>query len=198
MANVAVAVQSKRNIARPLKILVPMIQGELAAGNSAAHDHYRHAGEMLIEARQQVTHGSWGRWLTKNFDLSRHTAAVYMQWARHAAEQMARPSQHTAFSSLNEMRGGTERRREERQAKQQQQLRRLLREVPRDDFAQERQRREDEIKLHRELALQLIDLGYRALATKLHPDRGGSRDAMMRLNHVRDELKSIAEARRFT
>jgi hypothetical protein len=37
------------------------------------------------------------------------------------------------------------------------------------------------------------DLGgeYRALATKLHPDRGGSKEAMARLNRVRDELKQI-------
>jgi hypothetical protein len=35
------------------------------------------------------------------------------------------------------------------------------------------------------------------MATRLHPDRGGSRDAMQRLNTVRDELKSIAATRRF-
>jgi hypothetical protein len=64
-------------------------------------------------------------------------------------------------------------------------------------LADERQSRDKEITLHRDLALQLIDLGYRALATRLHPDRGGSRDAMSRLNVVRDELKSIAETRRF-
>ena len=46
-------------------------------------------------------------------------------------------------------------------------------------------------------AANLIDLGYRALATRLHPDRGGSREAMTRLNLVRDELKSIAATRRF-
>jgi hypothetical protein len=66
-----------------------------------------------------------------------------------------------------------------------------------DRLADERQSRDNEIKLHRELALKLIDLGYRALATRLHPDRGGSRDAMGRLNIVRDELKSIAATRRF-
>ena len=64
-------------------------------------------------------------------------------------------------------------------------------------LADERQSREDEVKLHRELALKLIDLGYRAMATRLHPDQGGSRDAMGRLNTVRDELKEIAATRRF-
>ena len=69
--------------------------------------------------------------------------------------------------------------------------------MARDDFVQEKQSREDETKLHRDLADELIDIGYKALATKLHPDRGGSRDAMARLNIVRDELKDIAATRRF-
>jgi hypothetical protein len=41
-------------------------------------------------------------------------------------------------------------------------------------LADERQARDTELKLHREIALKLIDLGYRAMATRLHPDRGGS------------------------
>jgi hypothetical protein len=36
-----------------------------------------------------------------------------------------------------------------------------------DRLLEERMKVTDEIKLHRELALQLIDLGYRALATRL-------------------------------
>jgi hypothetical protein len=51
--------------------------------------------------------------------------------------------------------------------------------------------------LHRDLALELIDIGFKALATRLHPDRGGSKDAMRRLNRVRDELKTVAASRRF-
>jgi hypothetical protein len=35
------------------------------------------------------------------------------------------------------------------------------------------------------LALQLIDIGYKVLSVKLHPDKGGSHDAMRRLNKVR-------------
>ena len=42
------------------------------------------------------------------------------------------------------------------------------------------------------LALQLIDTGYRVLASRLHPDKGGSHEAMSRLNHVRAMLKNAA------
>jgi hypothetical protein len=57
---------------------------------------------------------------------------------------------------------------------------------------QENLKREEERRLQQRLALQLIDVGYKALATKLHPDKGGSREAMSRLNAVRDRLKNHA------
>lgn len=192
MATVAIR---RTQVARPLKVLVPMIQSELQQGNSAGHEHYRRAGEMLIEARDQLGRGAWGRWLAKNFDLTMRTAQVYMQWARE--HQTRGGASHSSYRSLREMTGHTGRDREDRQSTQQQQFRRVLRDVARDDFVQERQARDDEIKLHRELAEELVDLGYRALATRLHPDRGGSKDAMSRLNRVRDELKQFAQTRRF-
>lgn len=192
----APAIISERKVARPLKVLVPMIQSELQRGNAAGQEHYRRAGEMLIEAKDQVARGGWSRWLTKNFDLSIRQAQEYMRWAREH-DQMRAGGAQMPYASLREFRGATERDREHRQSTQQQQFRRVLRDVARDEFVQERQARDDEIKLHRELAEELVDIGYRALATRLHPDRGGSKDAMMRLNRVRDELKQIAQTRRF-
>ena len=189
------AVRETRQIARPLKVLIPLIQSELQQGNSAGHEHYRRAGEMLIEAKDQVGYGAWGRWLSKNFDLSQNTAIRYMRWAR---EHESHPDGvKPVYASMREMRGDTARDQERRQSSQQQAFRRVLRDVARDDFVQERQARDDEVRLHRELAEELVDLGYRALATKLHPGRGGSKDAMARLNRVRDELKQIAQTRRF-
>ncbi len=42
----------------------------------------------------------------------------------------------------------------------------------------------------RKLARHLIDVGYRALALRLHPDMaGGSSEAMTRLSRVRDSLR---------
>jgi hypothetical protein len=194
--NKPMAVQSEgRKVARPLKVLIPMIQSELQQGNAAGQEHYRLAGQMLIEAKEQVGYGGWVRWLAKNFDLSRQTASVYMRWAREA--DLSRGARQAPYTSLREMRGDAERDRAHRQSKTQQDFRRVLRDVARDDFVQERQARDDEIRLHRELAEELVDIGYRALATRLHPDRGGSKDAMSRLNRVRDELKQIAQTRRF-
>ena len=47
----------------------------------------------------------------------------------------------------------------------------------------------EEVAAQRSLALQVIDLGYKALARTLHPDHGGSTEAMRRLNLVRARLR---------
>jgi hypothetical protein len=99
-----------RTIARPLKALIPLIQSELQQGNSAGREHYRAAGQMLIEAKEQVPHGGWGRWLTKNFDMAQRTAQEYMAWAR--AEHMRGGVAHMP-ASKREFTGHTERRRED-------------------------------------------------------------------------------------
>jgi putative quorum-sensing-regulated virulence factor len=43
-----------------------------------------------------------------------------------------------------------------------------------------------------EVALQVIESGYRAVAMKLHPDKGGSEQAMKELNSVRETLRTLA------
>jgi Protein of unknown function (DUF3102) len=192
------AVVRKTQVTRPLKVLVPLIQEELIAGNEAGMEHYVAAGKMLNEVKDsgQVPYGSWGRWLKDNFTLSQATANDYMRIARRVDEEGS--SFIASYKTIDEAVG-----REPRTIKsvtKKNKLKALFDGVDRVNvtrLADERQSREDEVRLHRDIALQLIDLGYRALATRLHPDAGGSRDAMMRLNHVREELKSVAQTRRF-
>jgi uncharacterized membrane protein len=179
-------------ISRPLKILIPLIQDELQLGNTAGREHYIQAGRMLNESKGQVSHGGWGRWLDKNFSLSQRQAQEYMLLARKA-DQMRAVGADLPLGSMYELRGAGDRVRN----KQRKAFHAALRDLPREEFKQERQARDDEIKLHRELAEELVDIGFRALATRLHPDRGGSKDAMSRLNRVRDDLKSFAQTRRF-
>jgi len=184
------ATVSKQSIARPLKVLVPMIKDEIAAGDEAGLEHYRRAGKMLIEAKEQVAHGSWSRWLKSNFELSQNQALRYMRLARIREDD-------PKFTPRGESRSLKNAIGESPARAAWQSVFKAADKVDVDRLADERQKVADEIKLHRELALQLIDLGYRALATRLHPDRGGTRVAMIRLNLVRDELKSVAQTRRF-
>ena len=54
-----------------------------------------------------------------------------------------------------------------------------------DDSAEPEEFPDEEAALFREL----IEAGYRALALKLHPDRGGSTAAMQRLNALMNRLR---------
>lgn len=195
MATTAVAKRERVTISRPLKVLIPLIQADIERGDRAGMEYYADAGDKLIEAKEsgQVSPASWGRWVSRHFNRSERTAGVYMRYARLRAKSVSSPA--ALPSSLREMEGTTARRREQRHAERKYQS--VLRDLETDLYAQEQQTRADEVQLHRDIALELIDVGFKALATRLHPDRGGSKEAMARLNRVRDELKGVAETRRF-
>jgi hypothetical protein len=193
---VAVVPRTRTQITRPLKVLIPLIQDDLAQGDRAGMEYYADAGDKLIEAKSQVSFGHWGAWLSKNFERTGRQAQIYMQLARARAEHAEKRTGSSFLpQSLNEFRGNAER--ERQQAKREKPLKAVLDSVEPDWYAQEKQTRDDEVRLHREIALQLVDAGYKALATRLHPDHGGSKEAMARLNRVRDELKGVAGSRRF-
>jgi hypothetical protein len=182
----------KASIARPLKVLVPLIRDELEAGQSAGLEHYRRAGEMLNEAKEQMPYGNWRRWLSKNFTLSSRTAAYYMGLAKRISQEDVA---HRRFTSVREVLG----RRDDQRSVHPSwgPTLKAARNLDADLFAQERQSEDDEIEIRRELVGELIDLGFKALATRLHPDRGGSKDAMVRLNQIREQLTQIAKTRRW-
>lgn len=189
MASSVAVARVERGIARPIKVLIPLIQEEIAAGKNAGLEHYRQAGELLLEARDQVAAFKWGKWLSENFSLSKSTAYDYMNLAErfqqdpdifqhagnsirgilHPKEQQTRAARHAAFKLHK----------------------------PVDIFDAARQARAEEIRLLRLLAIELVDVGFKALATRLHPDHGGSTIAFQRLNRVRRELKAVAQSRRY-
>jgi hypothetical protein len=197
MGSVArIAKRERVTIARPLKILIPLIQADLECGDRAGMEYYADAGDKLIEAKEQVAHGYWSTWLSKNFTLQHTTAQRYMRLARLREEnRQNRTGGNVLPRSLREMDGNTDRDRKQRHSESS--YKAVLRDLETDLFTQEQQTRADEVQLHRDIAFELIDVGFKALATRLHPDRGGSKEAMARLNRVRDELKGVAETRRF-
>ena len=187
----AVAVRSKSEIGRPLSVLVPLIQDQVLLGHKAGLEHYRRAGELLNEVREsgQVAEFKWTRWLKENFKLSRATAYDYML----AAERMADPSfvETTRQTLQDVVRPNARPRRKKLRA-----AFKLHKSV--DLFAAEKKARADEVTLHRKLALELIDIGFKALAIRLHPDKhGGEHTAMSRLNRVRRDLIAVAKTRSF-
>ena len=57
---------------------------------------------------------------------------------------------------------------------------------------EELKRVEEEREAQRKLSLRLVDIRYKELAKQLHPDKGGTPEAMARLNAVRDQQKNSA------
>ena len=174
-------------VARPLPVLVPLIQRELEEGYSAGVEHYRAAGEMLVEANSQLKRGEFEPWIKRNFknadgkSLSVSTARNYMGLARELEKNTT-----AVFSSIRAALGN--------QGYDgpawKEPVRETLQRVNFEALRSERESKEKETRLIRQLALQLIDIGYKVLATKLHPDKtGGSVEAMARLNRVRKLLK---------
>jgi hypothetical protein len=191
-----VAMQEDRQVARPLKVLVPLIKEDLKRAQSAGMPYYQAAGEKMLEAQAsgEMGHSELVGWIKRNFGIGRAQALLYMSYAKTTSDASG-----PAFSSLEDFKRkhlghkgsvpGSRRDADwqepikESIEKAKQQAARL-----RDESLSRQQERDAE----RKLALQLIDIGFRALASKLHPDKGGSRDAMARLNRVRSRLKQSA------
>jgi hypothetical protein len=126
---------------RSVRLGLASRKSELQMGNAAGREHYIEAGRMLNESKGKVPYGGWVRWLHKNFALARQTAAEYMRLAR-MADEYELSGEGRQVPSLNELRGGRERRLADRQSTQQQAFRKVLREVAREKFVQERQARQ--------------------------------------------------------
>jgi hypothetical protein len=82
---------------------------DLAARIRAAHqavgDAMKHAiaaGELLIEAKEQVAHGEWLPWLEKHCELSGRTAQAYMRLARELGKMDPAKAQRVADLSVRE------------------------------------------------------------------------------------------------
>jgi hypothetical protein len=190
-----VVVKDGQPLARPLRVLVPLIKEDLQHGREAAEragmPYYQAAGEKFIEAKSQMKHGEFEPWVKRNFGISRKTASLYMGLVRHLESF---PGE--TFTSQREFRREVlgETRHETREETWHKPIKQIVSRVDIEtlNLKREELKRQDERDAQRQLALQLIDIGYKVLARSLHPDKGGSREAMSRLNTVRERLKQAA------
>ena len=84
--------------------LAARIKAEHEAVSVALKDSVRHAiaaGEMLIEAKEQLKHGQWLPWLNEHCTISERTAQLYMRTARNR-EAIEANAQSVADLTLNE------------------------------------------------------------------------------------------------
>ena len=186
--------------ARPLAMLVALITEDLKQGREAAEragmPFYRAAGEKMLEAKGQIPHGEFQAWIKQNFGISKVQASRYMNLARAASSKKLSALN---FSSLRDFVRQTSNPSKPHIARirppgwqdaMKEKIERARQRAER--FQQARFADRQECEAEQKLALQLIDIGYKVLAKEFHPDKGGSRDAMARLNRVRDRLKQHA------
>jgi len=180
-------------VGRPLHVLVPLIKQDIKDGDEAAKQaglrYYIAAGEKMNEAQEQMSPKEFGPWLRRNFPTTSHRVAnLWMQAARNnpsADRGSALPrSLRRAIQNAGNPNFG-------KASPWHSDVKKALNGIDIETLSrrQNELKRAEEREAHRKLALQLIDIGFKALATKLHPDKGGSPQAMTRLNQVRDRLK---------
>lgn len=178
-------------LTRPPTTLVPLIRQDVMDGRNAGLEHFRMAGEKLQEAKSQMRHGQWGDWLRKNFDFSQREADRWMQLAGRMefsqVDDKPNSSRGTNFKTASEAWNNAKD--PSHRPAWHEPVRQGIDRVNVEQHRQAELDKDKEKKLQHQLGLQLIDIGYKVLATKLHPDKGGSREAMTRLNRVRDILK---------
>src|SRR4051794_951662 len=68
-----------------LQALAAEINAEHVAGDNAARrglEHYRAAGEKLLQAKEKCNHGEWLAWVKANVKFSQEQARRYMRLAK--------------------------------------------------------------------------------------------------------------------
>ena len=194
MPNLQVA--ETRAVARPLKVLSPLIKKDFEAAKAAGQPFEKAAGEKLIEAEDghfEDNTPAFYRWAEREFGKSRTSIDTCMAFAgarggksfktkhetkyapkKHGGQGWVKPLARDWIAPVDAI---ADKARDEQ--------RRLIA----SDHVSRQQERDAKLKLK----LRIIDIGYKVLARELHPDKvGGSREAMARLNEARDELKANA------
>lgn len=179
-------------VMRPLRVLVPLIKEDLQDIEKSGLPYKIAAGQKLLEAKSQVRYGAFSKWLEENFTLSHTTANKYMGLATATADRENKAQE--PFSSLHQYRRSKGMKQTVHPQPWHEPIKEAIGRVDIKALKQDALAKQAERALQRKLALTLIDIGYKALATKLHSDKGGSDEAMRRLNRVRELLKAAVTA----
>lgn len=184
-----VARRQANQMARPLNELIPLIKEQLELAERVAEPYWFEIGKLLLEAKAQMSKGEFIPWIDHNFKLSERTAQRYMQAVtittkgiqnrRSATPPPSAPLRSVISNSSGS--GGPS---------WQAPVKEAVSKINFEALRQDELKRADERKLQEQLAMKLIDIGYKVLAAELHPDKkGGSKEAMIRLNEVRKRLR---------
>ena len=179
-----------------LPVYVRMIKAHIRDGDEAAKEasmpYYIEAGEKLLQVKESgKVRSELVPWMTKTFQRS---ATQLNVWMKVAKSQRIAKKQGDRFFPPRTLEGFTRPDRLRTTVDIKKEIVDDIKRAHPEMVERVKQRREEQERLELDVALELINIGYRALATKLHPDRnnGGSHDAMRTLNMIRDSLKRFA------
>jgi hypothetical protein len=135
----------------------------------------------MLEARPQFTDpDDFYAWVRRNFKIGREQAQAYMKAADatkyEALQKKDSDDLHRRlFGDKREpIRPGIDA---------------AAAAARRDNYIAEQRARVDKYEAQKALVKQMLDIGYKALATKLHSDKGGSAEGMQRLHAVRNRVR---------
>jgi hypothetical protein len=183
-------IQRDGTLAESLKVIVPRIKKNLKEMEKIAEratTNVRTAvGRDLNKAQKIVLGkgGNWYDWLKDNFAMSRMTANRYMSLAKDRSQSTS-ITEHLRDKNPNYALP--------RQSVDEQPVRNLLAGIDVEILLEREKSERKEQRIKKLVALELIKAGFRALSLKLHADRGGTDDAMRRLDEVRKALKEAVE-----
>jgi hypothetical protein len=171
--------------------LAVLIKEDLANAEEAGKPYYIAAGEKLIEAMEghfSQNPAAFWEWAERNFERTKHQLTIWMNMCRarlkgrtfETITEFQRSRGVEVPSGLKSAWRGYH-----------EPVEKILKKVDAEALAQEQNRYREELEQIRKLAGQIIDIGYKTLATKLHPDnkKTGSKHAMTLLNAARERLR---------
>lgn len=172
-------------MARPLRVLVPLIKEDLeemqTAVEAATFEFRIKIGKKLLEAKSQLSVFEWRTWLQKNFHLSQGTAAVWMR-------AVQKTSRGESFRTMSHAAGDHRKSHESPWSEDVKDYARKARSKMA-TFGDTNGSGEEDSAI-RDLCNRIIDIGYRVLSVELHPDKkGGSEMAMRHLNAARARMR---------
>jgi hypothetical protein len=193
------AVKDREEVMRSPAVLKPLIEEQVELGYRAGSSFFVRAGVMLVEARKGIqSKNAWHHYVARlrpnGYVISGRQATLWMRLGRseglglgHRTATQAESDPRTrgdgSKSPWNLGRPGQPGRGPDR-------LEVVDRDAVRrnDRIAFDEQRRKERAEM-----LLLIDAGYKAMAMKRHPDKGGTKDTMTLLKDARDILVRYAQ-----
>lgn len=187
-----IVVKEATEVARPLKVLVPLIKADFEQAEKAGQPFYNAAGEKLLEAQKghfEDDQVGFYKWAVETFQKTKDTIRLCVIRAGLTNPKSFKSNKEVRYAPKKQ--GGLGHIRPVSRSWTApvdiiaERARREAQRVAVEDAISAKERREAIQKL----AKRIIQIGYRVLAKELHSDRGGSDKSMQLLGDAKRLLE---------